>query len=603
MSYKFAINILKNYSDDACKLISKKTVAAKDTIFSAEKAVTKPLGFVDEVILKTKQTSSNIKCSIDDIVGDSPAWTEFAGFANGKVRLEPISSLLNRQSTRVQKAYKELEKVVIARNPAKNNDPKKLQILANRYLRNSSVQNETTMLAYLERVKILMGKKDPKGEPLLGARFIEYMSNARVNKISPEKYRELSWLVEAAEKGYIPKDMFNTSFYYEFADGVNPKIMKDIERLVEAHRKGIDPIDMFIPSQKKQEIIPTLVKDGEMFENYFGEVFMNAKTRNGDNMSHKIGEMNREQTFKMFHPISRYFISQGQAGSCYQLAAYESMLNSPNITAYLTRRIKVDGNKFIIQMPSHSTPNNIFAGRFKDFSSSGAVRVELDGVKYNPLDKAKTAQSNSLVQALETLYGSHRKYTVAHEYIDQVVKSGGNYKKEFVHMLDNMQNTIITKCSDGKLHRFTLDEFYNYQMDLFKRGLRAREPKHYMVADDYYKESGNITEIYDFFLKGRGNVKKVRIKPGDKLDDYRDMLEHSTAACFSTPSKIGKTDSNFINVDRNLAYQHAYTILNYDRTTDTVTYANPWNTALVYRMTLKDLSKYIDGIGCFDYMY
>ena len=87
------------------------------------------------------------------------------------------------------------------------------------------------------------------------------------------------------------------------------------------------------------------------------------------------------------------------------------------------------------------------------------------------------------------------------------------------------------------------------------------------------------------------------------MDDYRDLLEHSTAACFSTPSKIGKTDSNFINVDRNLAYQHAYTILNYDRATDTVTYANPWNTALVYRMTLKDLSKYIDGIGCFDYMY
>ena len=56
-------------------------------------------------------------------------------------------------------------------------------------------------------------------------------------------------------------------------------------------------------------------------------------------------------------------------------------------------------------------------------------------------------------------------------------------------------------------------------------------------------------------------------------------------------------------LDRNLAYQHAYTILNYDRVTDTVTYANPWNTALVYRMTLKDLSKYIDGIGCFDYMY
>ena len=34
-----------------------------------------------------------------------------------------------------------------------------------------------------------------------------------------------------------------------------------------------------------------------------------------------------------------------------------------------------------------------------------------------------------------------------------------------------------------------------------------------------------------------------------------------------------------------------------------VTYANPWNTALVYKMKLEDLSKYIDDIGTFEYMY
>ena len=605
MDYKFAVDIFKNYSDDAYRILPKKaiTIVKNADLFTPAKTSTNPLTMLDDVVLSTKNATSKMKDAVDDLVGDSPAWTEFSGFANGKVRLESVQSLLSRQSPKVQKAYRELERVMIARNPAKNNDPKKLQILANRYLRNSGVQNEMTMLTYLERVKILMAKRDPKGEPLLGVRFIEYMTNARVNKISSEKFRELSWLVEAAEQGYIPKDMFNTSFYYEFADGVNPKIMRDIEKLVEAHRKGIDPIDMFIPSQKKQKIIPTLVKDGEMFENYFGEVFMNAKTRSGNLMSHEIGNMNREQTFRMFSPISRYFIAQGQAGSCYQLAAYESMLNAPNIAAYLTRRIKIDGNKLIIQMPTHSTPNNIFAGRFKDFSSRGAVRAYLDGVTYNPLDKAKSAQSNSLIKALETLYGSHRKYTIAQEYMSQFGTFGQVYDKEFNYLLNNMNKTIIKKGADGKLRRFTLDEFYNYQMDLFKRGLTSKKPKQYMIADDYYKESGNLTEIYEFFLKGRGEIKKARIRPGENLNQYRDMLEKSTAACFSTPSKLGKTDSNFINVDRNLAYQHAYTILNYDRATDMVTYTNPWNTALVYRMPLKELSKYIDGISSFNYMY
>lgn len=603
MAYKFAIDLVKHYTDDAMQVVSREAKRAKTNIFSSIKTSTNPQSIGDEIVLSTKKVTEKTQAVADDIVGDSVSWTEFTSFASGKIKLETVDSLLSRQSPRIQRAYRDLEQVVISRNPAKNNNPKTLQVLANRYLRNSSIHDETTMLTYLERVKILMAKRDPKGEPLLGNRFIEYMSSARTNKISTQKYKELAWLVEAAEKGYIPKDMFHTSYWYEYADGVNPKIMQDIEKLIEASKKGVKPIDIFIPSQKTQTIYPTQVQDGEMFESFSGVVFMNGKTSNGVLMSHKIGGMNREQTFRMFPPISRYYISQGQSGTCYQLAAYESMLNSPNIAEYLTRRIKVDGDKFIIQMPSHSTPNNIFAGRFKDFSSNGAVRTELNGVAYDMIDKTKTARSNSLVQALESLYGSHRKYTRAQEYIDQVVKSGGNSKKEIVHLLDNMDNTIIEHVSGGKLKRFTLDEFYNYQMDLYKKGLRSREPKRYMIAADYYKESGNPIEIYKFFLKGRGNIKYGGLRPGENLGQYRDMIEKSTACCFHTLPKPAKANNIFANHDKFLVYGHAYTILDYDRATDIITYANPWNTALTFKMPFEELSKYIAGIESFSYMY
>jgi len=112
-------------------------------------------------------------------------------------------------------------------------------------------------------------------------------------------------------------------------------------------------------------------------------------------------------------PVKRFFISQNQSGTCYQLATYISMLNNPKFTSTLLSRIKNQEGNLVIKMPDNSTPNNIFARKFYDFSSSGCVRTNLVQGKFIPENRSQSVHSNSLVKALETLYGKHRKYTFA----------------------------------------------------------------------------------------------------------------------------------------------------------------------------------------------
>ena len=578
--------------DDIAMSVRKSIDDISTSIFRTSGTVTKPIGLSDELIINAK-TASNLT----DVA--SPSWDVFEKVISGKISLLSKEELFNHHTVRVRKAYEELEQIMIARNPAKNNDPKKLNIFANRYLRNSNfVGNEDDMLKYLDDIKRLMLKKDPKGEPLLGARFIDYMTNSRQNKISPQKYKELMDLVDAAEVGYITKDVFNNGYWFELADGVNPKMLKDIAMLRESARKGIKPIDYFIPSQRLgAKVYPSQVKNGEMFEDCLGKVYMGGKK----NISHEFGDLNREEAFYMFQPIIRYFIEQGKIGTCYELAAYQAILNSNDFAMYLTRRITKEGDNLIISLPSHITKDNIFRGQFESFTSNGHVKVKLNGYKYIAKNEDTTAHSNPLIQALETLYGAHRKFSMADEYIKELQKAGKNSHSEYHYLIANMDNTIITKNANG-YKRYTLDEFYQHQMQQFKSGKLSHEPRKYTSADDYYKDGGRVHRIFDLFFPGKNCEKyQMGVYPGVNLDKIRDVLEKTDAMCFSTISKVGKNDTNFINIEKSLAYSHAYTILSYDRASDIVTYTNPWNTALIYKIKLADLADNISEIDAYKY--
>ena len=517
---------------------------------------------------------------------------EFEAFASGKIELIPKQTLLSKQTPEIQKAYSELEQAIIARNPA-NNNPKKLECIANRYLRNGYYTDEYARLGYLKDLKSLMELRNPAGEPLLGVKFIDYITNSCANKISKAKYEGLRELVIAAKHGYIDKCIFTEQNWFLYADRVNPKILADIKKLKAAQSNGINPVKVFIPEVSTPS---KGMKPGDMCMHSMDKrIYIMDEAGTAHEL---IPGASREEVYRMFIPAQRYFIAQNMSGTCYQLSAYHSILNEPTIAAYLTRMIRkrADG-KLFIKMPRNSTPNNVFAGKFPDFAADGSVQTFKGYLDSHSKDMS--VRSSSLIKALESLYGSHRKYTRANEYIEWCKKSG-TARKEYEYLLKNMNSTIITE----DMKRYSLQEFYNYQMKQYKAGILAKEPKLYTHAEDYYKESGKPIEIFDFFLKGRCTNQVSRMSKNatnQEIENLRKILGTRSAKCFRTYAKPGKTDHVMMNMDRGLAYSHAYSIIGYNRATDIVTYVNPWNTALTYDMKLTELLQYMSHIDIAKY--
>ena len=512
----------------------------------------------------------------------------------GKGSLVDLTTLLNQQTSNVRKAYEELQQVIIARNPEKNGSIDRLTLFANRILKNEHfIGKESELLRYIKDFKSLASMEDPQGAPLLGTNFINYMVDP-VN-MNPEKFKGLKDLIVAAKQGYIDKCMFHESNWYKYANGISSGITEDIRLLREAQAKGINPVDLFIPKMKK----PTdwyYLTPGTIYQDLNGKCAVRCD-------GSQVVELNvgRETLYSLMPPIRRYFSAQNMSGTCYNLTAINGMLQSPKSRGYMLKNIYIENGKLMIKMPYGSTPkDNIFCGKFNDFHPQGRMQVELKNGIYKAIDDSQTVRSNPLIQALETLYGSHRKYTMADKYIKALRAQGKNWKSEYEYLLKNMDNTIIIEGKNGTFTRYTLNEFYDAQLKLFKLGKLNREPKLFKSASDYYKEGGRTREVYDFFMGHHSRFKSKTLKipqniSSSELDKLRTCLEYENPTIYFSTLNKG-SDSVMLNTEKSLACNHAYFIESYDRVTDMVTYINPWNSALTYKMPLKDLVKYIANI-------
>lgn len=555
------------------------------TNFECLRSFRGPIGDVMQISEQCQPIQRAVDCAVGTVKG-----------LTGKGALIDINTLLNRQTPAVRSAFEELQKVIISRNPGKNNDINRITLLANEILTNEHYAgNETEMLRYIRDFKHFAEMKDVSGAPLLGSNFIKYMADPV--GMPAQKFKDLRNLVRAAKRGYINKCMFNESNWYKYADSINLKMKEDIELLKQAKARGINPIELFIPKMKT----PTdwyHLKPGTIYQDLDGRCAVRCT-------GHQIVQLNvdRDTLFKLMPPIGRYFSAQNMSGTCYNLTAINGMLQSPKSMGYLLGCIYSENGKLMIKMPFGSTPKeNIFCGKFKDFHPQGRVQTELKNGVYQAVDQTQTVRSNPLIQALETLYGSHRKYTRADKYIRALQSSNKDWKSEYNYLLKNMDNTIIYETENGSLRRFSLEEFYRFQTKCYNMGLLKVKPTQFKSANDYYKEAGQAKDVFKYFMHnhigGRMYPRRINItQPASSNDLYmvRRLLEQENPIRYFA-TLPGDSDKVMLYQEKALARRHAYFIESYDRATDTVTYINPWNSALTYKMQLKDLLQYLSKI-------
>ena len=501
---------------------------------------------------------------------------------------------LSKYSPEINSKFREFIDILQLRKPKHVTNPNRYSKILKYIFDNPNYKSEIDILTHLKYLTTLAAKKNPSGEFLLNGKTFQYLADFKGNGLSKEQLRDFGELISCAEHGLIPKDALEK---LNIASGVNQQILKDIERIKLAKAEGKELIDVFIPEfesviKNADEI--SKLNPGDFFcakRGYSGgtpELYF-ITSKNG---ILSMGNMDRRTLFDLLPPVKRFFIAQQYSGTCYQLSAYISMLNNPKFMSKLVSRIGEREGKLMIKMPDKSTPNNLFAGKFEDFSSAGCVRTYLDeSGKFIPADPEQSTIGTPLIKAMESLYGKHRKYTFADEYVKSVYKSCGKNKAKQVYKeaFNNMDRYIYIKDENGKYTIKTLEQ-------INKEQIRQRK-KTFKTVEDYYKESGEVYEIFDYFNKGFNKVSNYHSGGDHSISTLNDMRK-----ILQTPGAVHEFGTQYnqkgwLNKGKDLRRSHGYCIQAYNPQTDMVTYINPWNSALTYDMKLEELARYIDDIG------
>lgn len=505
---------------------------------------------------------------------------------------------LSRYSPEINSKFSEFVAILKSRNPKQITDSKRYSQILEHIFNNPNYKSEKDLLTHLKYLTTLAGKKAPDGKFLLDGKTFNYLADFKANGLSKTRLREYGELICCAEQGLIHPSALQK---FNIANGVNPEILRDIEKIKLAKAEGKELIDAFIPEfesvVKNADEIAKL-KPGDFFsvkKGYSGgrpDVYYVT----GKNSIHSMGELNRQILFDLLPPVKRFFVKQHGSGTCYQLSAYIAMFNEPKFMSKLLGRISKHNEKLMIKMPDGSTPNNLFAGKFEEFSSTGCVRTYLENGKFKATDPSQSVLSNPLIKAMESLYGKHRKYTFADEFVKSIYKIKGKdvAKRAYKEAFDNMERYIYIKDNGGNFTVKTIEEINKKQIKLGK--------KTFKTVEDYYKEAGEVDEIFNYFNKGYNKVNSYHSGGSSNSTVLNEMRKNfqkpDTVHIFGTIPKRTGMESG-LNVNRDIYSSHGYCVQNYNPKTDIVTYINPWNSCLTYEMRLEELAQYIDDIASF----
>lgn len=574
------------------------------------------IGVGGYLLLKKTNTSllkqtKNITSNTDDICAlvsnsDDKLTSQLCSIADKSEHIKVSTSTLQKLGINlksyppnIQSKIDDFFAILESRNGTQIPDDKISEILKG-ILENPAYKSEKDLEKYLDYLKKFASRKAPNGKPLLSAQNCKFLADFKGNGLTKEQFQDFADLVHCAEKGLVPPDAL---VKFNIAAGVNPQILRDIEKLKLAAAKGVNPIDVFIPqfeSAIKNADEISKLKPGDFFS-----VIRGANGQPGVYLvkenSISLVNVDRETLFSIMPPVKRFYIGQQQSGTCYQLASYISMLDEPNVMSKILQRLKRTNDGLMIKMPRGSTPNNMFAGLFDDFSAEGSVKALLDSEgRFIVKDRSQSVKSNPLIKALECLYGKHRKYTIADEYVRAIESTSGKQKAKeaFEYVKANINRCVFEKDSKGNFIVKTLDEINEANKLAIQRG--NNKAKIFQTVEDFYKESGSSDEVFRF-LGDKFNMvdylKTAGKKDSATLNEMRRRLTRNKATfVFGTmPKQAGR--ESLISRELDLYSSHAYSIVDYDSKTDIVTYINPWNSAMTFKAKLSSLAEHINTMS------
>ena len=480
---------------------------------------------------------------------------------------------------------------------------------------NSFKGNETKIRTTLNHLYNAAKMVNTKGEYVFHSRILFSPAGRKY----PAEFECLGEVVQKAGNKY--QNLFNRLSADEKPDGLNKNLVEDLRMYMKTKKKnGTFTLDDYIPVVSKAD--GQKLPSGTVFsDNGFLYVNVNGKAEPLD------PGLTRDDLNGILNPVKRYFGKQGGIGDCYLLSAVNGMLQSPEEYAQLLKRIHIDNGEIIVKMPKGSTTTWENASYPVDITLSDGRMVKV-GVKENmfkylnrsdlqedqvvvaleqksqnsvaggvlqsmyavPNQKQQyQSKSPTLVQAIEKAYGAHRKYIMADKYVRKLyARDKAAAQAAFEKLSQDIDKYVVTTNAQNRYTLRSLDEINAEALSEWKKkGGLGSKPGVFTTADDYYKRSGSLSEVYEFFTENKKPVRKYDPQASDFYKtDVRDVLSKQNPVKFFATLRGSDPETR-----KYLYGRHAYMIQNYDPKTDVVTYINPWNAALTFDMKLDDLHR------------
>lgn len=389
---------------------------------------------------------------------------------------------------------------------------------------------------------------------------------------------------------------------------IDPKFAKKVLTYNKAISDGLSDLeikDLFVPRTSSLEDGLSKVSAGDLFE---CDNRLLIKLQDGTAKELKIS---RDTYFNLF-PVADYF-SQGEAGDCYCLAAFSSMLDTPKGKSVLLSCFEetTDG-KLSVSLPE---------GRIK-LTTDLKGTLPADKLKY----ESRYAKGSNGIKLLEAVYGdeiTYKRTKPVIESLENMVTGGkmNDAQKQFaLDILDSLAQTpdsapkyVLTEIPKQALNQHGIQTPIS-----IKAGIAGNLRDLALVSYDdlskitqilgetseiYYRaNTGNPVEIFNMFGLNSLKTPRGEIRGKLMLESIPENILYGDNFLFaaSVADKTGtiKGTEAIIDFNKGLFNGHAYSLsIKQGPVENLYILRNPHNSSRQIILNEEEFEKYVKSIG------
>lgn len=346
----------------------------------------------------------------------------------------------------------------------------------------------------------------------------------------------------------------------------------DLDKLYDAYINKKDIKETFVPTVKTTDEAVGSQKVGDVFQ-VDGEDNIYIKTSDTETKQLK---MSRNMYMKLFPPLERFALYQGEAGNCYMLATLDAINSNPQTRERILSCFEEDGDNLNVSLPEseyvytmdkHKMPDEI--KDYGEFYSMGSAGFKILEHAYS-----QDVQSSLLDEAQEILQDKSQN------------AKGFFTKRMFKKQLANLEKAISDNPSDIVFDRNISDQKVSWNDSIGVEFKKLSElGSKYTRASDYYRGRGgheewvmqrfgfdNIQKIFDFDSTNSQQLQDLFFNPENK-DGYI-----FTANSSKPEEKLSKSEG-LVDSDYGVYTKHSFSVKpKIDKDGNKVLHvSNPWN--------------------------